>query len=99
MRKAFAAVADRNGSGKKVVHGAAENGAENYPQITGRTELRTHDGAENGPQAGNVQKLYHEHFPRRKCHKINAIVLADGGRDSIVRSKNAIDEFSVENIS
>ena len=73
--------------------------AEDNPQIGGRTELGTHDSTEDRTGARNVQKLNHENLPRRKKNVIHSIVYTQRWSNTIIRSEDLLNKFTVKQIA
>ena len=65
--------AQRHHARHEVVDGSGEDGAENYPQERRRSVHDAHDGAEDGPQTGNVEKLYEENLPGGELDVVYAV--------------------------
>ena len=99
VRQIGAAVPDGQHPRQIVVHRTGENAAEYNPQIRRRTELGSHDGAEDRPRTGNVQELDHENFPRRQHGEVHAVGFGHGRRRPVVRSENPFHKTSVEEIA
>ena len=92
-------MAHRKHAREIVVHGAGEDTAEHNPQISHRTELRTHNGTEDRTCTGNVQELNHEDFPRRENNVIETIGLSNSWCHTIIWTKHTLYETSIEQIA
>ena len=82
------------------MYGTGEDTAKDNPQITGRAELGTHDGSENGARSCDVQELDHEHPPGGHLDKVHAVGLGDGGREARgIRTEHPVHKGSVKDIA
>lgn len=86
-------------TGKIVVHGTGKDTAEHNPQIGCRAELGSHDGTEDRPQPGYIEKLYHENLPGGQWDVIHSIGSRKGRCLAVVGTKDAFDETSVNKIA
>ena len=68
-------------------------------KIGRRTELRAHDGTEDGPCARDVEELDHEDLPSGHYNVVQPIGLADGGRHAVVRAEYALNKAAVEDVT
>ena len=82
-----------------VVNGSGENAAEDNPQIRSRTKLGTHDGTKDGTCAGDVEKLYHEHFPVGHGDIVHAVGLCHGWRGTVIGREYAFHEAAIYKIA
>ena len=82
-----------------VVDGSGEDAAEDNPQIGRRTELRAHDGTEDGACARDVEELDHEDLPSGHHDVVQPIGLADGGRHAVIGAEYALNKAAVEEIT
>ena len=82
-----------------VVGGSCKDTAEDNPQISRRTELRTHDGTEDRSRTGNVKELNHENLPVGKHDVVKSVCLGNGGRHTVIWSKHPFHEATVEQIT
>ena len=77
----MACASDENPSGANtmyvtvtmVMNSAGENGAEYYPEESGRPEHNAHDGAEYGPQTRDIQELDQKYFPGGELYIVHAV--------------------------
>ena len=100
LGQTHAAVAQRKHGAEEIVDRTGEDAAEHNPKIGGSTELRPHDGAEDGTRSGNVEELNHEHFPAGQGNEINAIGFQrDRCRVGGVATKDTLHETAIENIA
>ena len=95
----YSAMTNREHSAQVVVDGTCEDTAENNPQIGNRTIPRSHDGTENRPRAGNVQKLNHENFPSGQRDEIHTVGLVIGRCRTVVRAENSFHESTIDEIA
>ena len=82
-----------------IMHSSGKDTAENDPQISHRTKLRTHDGTEDRTCTRNVQKLDHKNLPRRQHDVVETIGLGHCRRHTIIGAKHPFDETAVEQIT
>ena len=94
-----AVVAHGEHAAQIVVDGSSEDAAEDNPQIGRRTELRAHDGTEDGPRARDVEELDHEDLPSGHHDVVQPIGLADGGRHAVVGAEYALNKAAVEDVT
>ena len=73
LGKAGAAMPQRYESGQQVVHAAHEDAAQRDPHESHRTVGGTEHGAEDRPQARDVEQLDEEGFPQRQRHVVHAV--------------------------
>ena len=100
FRHPHAAVPDGHHAHHVVVHGTGENAAQHNPQIAGRAEFSSHDGAEDGPRARNVEELHHEHPPGRHTDKVYAVRLGKGrGGPTRIRAEHPVHEGTVNDVA
>ena len=99
LRQSGSPMTHREHTRQIVVRGAGKDTAEDDPQISHRTELRTHDGTEDRTSTGNVQELNHEDFPRRENNVIETIGLSNGWCHTIIWTKHTLYETSIEQIA
>ena len=71
--KRHSPLAHRHHRADEVVDGAGEDCAEHNPEQGCRPEHYAHDGAENRPHSGDVEKLNEEDFPRRHGYVVDAV--------------------------
>ena len=77
-----------------------KDGAEDYPQIGGRTEEDAHDGAEDGASACNVEKLDKIDLPRREGHEVHTVGFRETGcRAVVVGAEHLFYQGAVEKIA
>ena len=79
---------------------AAEDAAQHYPQVGGRAVQDAQDGAEDGPRAGNVEKLDEEDLPGGHGHEIHPVSQGvAGGRPVRIHSEYSGYEGAIDKIS
>ena len=81
------------------MHSTGEHGAEGDPQEHNGSPDGTGQGAEDGAEAGNVQKLNHEQLPLGKDNVVDAVVDGDSGSLTVIRIKGIVYDFAVEQIA
>ena len=62
------------------MHSPAENAAQNHPQKRGRPVERAEDGADDGPEPGDVQQLDKKNLVARQFDVVHAVLFAFDGR-------------------
>ena len=81
------------------MHCSGKDTAKHYPQIARGSELRSHDGSEDGASAGNVQELDKKYFPVGHGNKVNAIGLCHCWGDTVVGTEHPFHKLSVCHIA
>ena len=82
------------------MHGTGKEGTDNNPQVGCRTELRSHDGTEDGSEARDVEKLNHEDFPCGHGDIVHAIVHCHSGRLTLgVGTKDTVHKTAIYDIA
>ena len=100
FRDVPAIVADGKHAGHVVVDGSPENAADDNPDIAAGTVHGPQDGPENGAEAGDVEKLDHEHFPSRHGDIIDPVGMGLGGcLAGQVGFEDLFDEFPVNEVA
>ena len=81
------------------MHSAGEDGTEGDPQEHNRSPHGTGQGAEDGAEAGNVQKLNHKQLPLGHDDVVNAVVDGDCGGLAVVGREGLVYKLAVEQVS
>ena len=84
---------------QEIVGSTGKDTAKDNPQVGHRAELGTHDSSEDGACTGNIQKLNHEHLPRRKHDVVKTVGLGYGGRHTVIGPKHPFHEAAIEKIA
>ena len=92
-------VAHRQHAGEIVMNRTCKDTPQHYPQISHRTKHGTHDGTEDRPRTGNVQKLDHKNLPWWQHQKIHTISLSNGWCHTVVGTEYTLHESSVEHVT
>ena len=94
-----AVVALAHHAGEVVVDAAGKDGAEGNPQEHHRSPQSALHGAEDGAEAGDVQKLYQEQLPLGHHDVVNTVVDADSGSFAIIRTEGVVHYFAVGKVA
>ena len=97
--KSLSVVSQREHTAHIVVDGTGKHAAQHNPQICCRTEPSSHDGAEDGACASNVQELYHEDAPARQHDVVYAVGLADGWGGTVIGTKHSFHDTTIYHIA
>ena len=82
------------------MHGTGKEAAEHNPQVSRHAKLGAHDGAENGPRASNVEKLYHENLPRGHGDVVHTVGVGLGRREARrIGTEHAFHKAAVNKIA
>ena len=86
-------------AGEVVMHSTGKHGAEGDPQEDHRSPHGTGQGAEDGAEAGNVQKLDHEQLPLGQDDVVDTVVDGDGRGLTVVGVEGAVYVLAVEQVA
>ena len=99
LGQARSAVAHRQHAAQIVVNGAGEDTSKDNPQVGRGTELRTHDGAEDGTRARDVEELNHKNLPSGKHDVVYAVGHTYRRSGPVVGSEDALHHAPVDEIA
>ena len=86
-------------AGHIVVDAAAQHRAEDDPEEHHRPEAGPHQRAEDGPGAGDIEKLHQERLPGGHRHEIDAVVSCIGRGLPSVGRKYALYDPAVDEVT
>ena len=91
---------EREHSGQVVVDRSGEDTAQHYPQVSRRTEFRSHDGTEYRARAGNVEELHHIYFPRGHGDIVHPVGMCQCRRRALgIGLHDAFHQTTIKNIA
>ena len=80
--------------------GTGKDASQHNPKEGGRAKLRSHDGADDGPNTRNVEELNEIDAPRLHRHVIHAVGHGGGGGGTLwVDAEDLLNELSVNEIA
>ena len=94
-----ATMTQREHTAEIIVDSSGKNAAKHNPQITGWSELGSHNGTEDRSRSRDIEKLNHKDLPVGKDHEIYTVGLGHRRRGTVVRSKDTLNETAVEKIA
>ena len=93
-----AVVTDAHHAGEVVMHRAGKDGAEGDPQEDDGAPEGTLQGAEDGAETGDVQKLDHKELPLGQDHVVHAVVDLDGRGLPVIGAEGILHDLAVDEV-